>query len=219
MKRVDVLASDIMDLYYQTYKEENEDFFDLDFFIRQVVDAHAFLVRQEYKEQYAMLRGEGAHKVWGVTFSEQWLKKHTGKLEKDGKFFSVKLPDPVLSFPYDQSFCGIQLVVPHHCDVHRTSRAQYWALKFVDGVIFWWPEVTADSTKVTCSDNAPQELDVYYIPVPGEDTELDDGLADPIKDIVWTRMAKARQGEVVDTTNDSNTNTVPQSEINKEQVQ
>lgn len=219
MKDVKVLAQDIMDAYYQQFKEGNEDFFDLDYFVRQVHDARAGILRQEYIDQYKMLRQERRHLNDMVEFSIDWLKSETAKLEKDEATgnFKVKIKGDVFEFPFDQSSIGYQMVVPvkrDACTLVRTRINESNLDKFMPktSVVFWYP---IGNGELEFDKDCCKEVRVYY--VGAEPLDIPDGLSDRIKDIVLNRMFAAKNGRgVIDVTNDSNPNAVPQTEINKE---
>jgi hypothetical protein len=218
MKQIDILAQDIMDLYYGDFKEENEDFFDIDFFIRQVEDTHAFILREEYKQMYAMLRADNRHKVDMVSIPDRWLVRGSleVKSDKDAPAY-VALKNEIFSFPYDQTSCGVQDVIPlEDCTLIRSSYSDVWKEKFTGKIGRWFIIPDNEGVKIGFK-NYTGKVEVLYVPVAGAKTFIDEGLADQIKDIILNRMFKAKSGEgVIDKTNDSNPNAIPETEINKQ---
>jgi len=222
MKDVRILAQDIMDAYYQDYKEDNEDFFDLDYFVRAIGDSHASILREEYIEQYKMLRQENRHLTDMVTFSTDWLKDEILELKKSDEtgYFHAKITGKVFQFPYDQSNCGYQVVAPvkrDGCTLKRTTISEVSLDKFMpeNTIVFWY--VIAKGVLAFDKDCC-KKVRVYY--VDADALDIPDGLADRIKDTILARMFGAKSGRgVINVTNDSNPNAIAQSEINKETMQ
>lgn len=219
-KKLAILAQDIMDMYYQDFKEDEENHFDLDFFKRQVLDAHARLLREEYLQAYAILRSNGGHLVEVVCLGENYITKKRFKLEKDdvSGVWKVKL-GKVFSFPYDNSSTGIQDVTPikyDGCVMVRSKRSKQFMKRFQPETTItrWWPEIN----EIFFDKNCCSEVNVFFIPDSADDSEINPAFADMIKDTVLDRMFRAKNGNVIDQTNDGNKNAIPQTEINKENL-
>lgn len=217
------LAQDIMDLYYQDFKDDNEQHFDIEFFDRQVDDAYAAILREEYIEQYNMLRNEGRGRIDIVTFDSSWLKSELVDLKKhESGLWFVELSQKVFSFPFDQSNVGIQDVrsgkYDADCNFIRDNPDSAWKNKHLPktrGLTFWWPE----DGKVFFDNDCCKQARVLYIPSGGKDLEMQQGVANQIKEYVLRLMKFAKDGVVTDMTNDSNSNQGAQTETNKETLQ
>lgn len=217
----EILAGDILLLAHQGLPDEQETDFDLDFFKRQVGDAYAGILRQQYLDSYKMLRQEGGNFVEIVQFDQQWLKTEVVQVKKDEKsgLFTASLTAKIFTFPFDQSSTGIQQVRSvrfDQCDLVRTRPSFVWKKKYLPTTknVFWWPEqdilyLTSDCCK---------ELQVLYVPSMDEDIELQQGVADQIKEQVLKLFFAARQGNFPDNTNDSRPPSSPESEANPEKL-
>lgn len=219
MKNVRVLAQDIMDAYYQNFKEGNEDFFDHDYFIRQCHDTHASILRDEYIAQYRMLRMEMRHMRDMVEFSFDWLKHEDVELKKNEVtgYYHAEIKGKVFQFPFDQSNVGYQMVTPvkrGDCDLIRTTQHQNHLDKFLpETTVVFWHAIMKNT--LAFDKDCCKNVRVHY--VDSDAMDIPDGLANTIMDVVLNRMFGARNGRgVVDVTNDSNPNAKQQTETNKD---
>lgn len=221
IKKRDVLAQDIMDLHYQSFKDDNEGFFEIDFFERQVDYAYTALLDRDFREMYNRLRRESNTYFDMVSFDALWLRKEKVKVEqdKDTGLYHAKLEQKPYVFLYDQSTIGIQDVVPvkpDECSPVRSHAGRSWKNKHVPETnhVFWWP----DNDGIFFSKKCCTEVFVYFVPGPNADLEISGEKAFEIQGVVLNVMNQARSGTVIDQTNDSNMNKMIQNEVNKEQA-
>lgn len=219
MAKLSIVAQNIMDLYYQQFKAD-EDFFELSHFEYLAGIAYAKILQDEYEKNYKMnLQIEG----YGfVDLSQDWLKIEEQKLEKDSYGFFIKLDKKPFSFLYDKQSSAIQNVTPlggKQCsEFIRMNADEKWKLCALPGTaqIFWYLE--GDKIRFENIACKPEKIKVLY--VPGLDDDFDGDFNIPkskeadIVDWVLNRMFVARQGGVVDMTNDSNPNKTLATEIN-----
>lgn len=224
------IAQAAMDNYLQNYRG-NTDFFDLDDFITRAAAVVADLYEKTYQQKYAELRATKSAKFDLVAFDEGMLsvQELAVTYDKEVGEFSSTLTAPVMTFLYDQSGVGYQLMLavnPKSTKLERTSLNELWQIHYVPFVdrVFWMPEDGKIKyiKKGNCNIN---KVKLYYIPAvqdeDGEvmpDTKLPDGIANMVITGTAMLMKQAAEGVVVDKTNDLNPNKVIQSEINKETV-
>jgi hypothetical protein len=219
MAQLSIVAQNIMDLYYQQYKAD-EDFFELSHFEYLAGVAYGKILQDEYEKNYKMnLQIEG----YGfVDLSQDWLKIEELKLEKDAYGYFIKLSKKPLSFLYDKQSSAIQNIVPlggtKCAEFIRMNAEENWKICALPNVrqIFWFLE--GDKIRFENLQCKPEKLKVLYVPELNDSNDGDFNIpkskeAD-IVDWVLNRMFVARQGNVVDMTNDSNPNKTMGTEIN-----
>lgn len=218
----DTLAQDIMTLFYQDLFVSSDQPFDIDFFIRAVNDSYEAILRQEYIDTYSILRKNGEHLVQLVTFDTKWLRSETLELKKDepSGLWKVTPGGKIFSFPFDQSSVGIQDVRSvryNDCNLVRADVGTGWQDKHMpdNSVTSWWPE----GDDIFFDKDCCKKIRVFYVPVPDETLQMQQGLANQIKEYVLKLMFAAKEGNVPDMTDDNNPIRTPQSEMNKETVQ
>lgn len=216
--KASTLAGDIMDLYIQDYGDSNDDFFDDEFFKRQVADTRAALLDADFKTGYAALRSDRMHQVNMVSFDPLWLVPEDIEI-KEGK---AVLKHRAVSFAFDNSAVGVQDVIADDCNLIRVKYDQGWMMKDSDvfeGESFWFVFPSVDKTVLKFKGCKCKSATVLYIPEFYDDMEINQAKADAIKDVVLRNMFAAKNGGFpVDQTNDSNKNKVKETEINSDQI-
>lgn len=217
------------DLYYQQYKGD-DDFFDLDDFVRNCGNTIAAMYMQFYLQEYAMQRQDRKNDAEVISFDAGWLLEQEVEVVKNGVGIYAKLDNAVMTFPYDKSSIGLQnifITEPFSTDeVERTSLTSLWQLKYIPKTnrIFFYSEVSANDcltiskigfvNKGNCN---IKKIRVLYVPsMVDENALVADGI---INDAVMKTVATMKQlasGNVVDMTADGNSNKIPQTEINKQ---
>jgi hypothetical protein len=220
----EVLAQDIMDTWYGEFKEENEDFHDLDFFIRKVEDTRGEILQTVYNSSYSALRGENVASTELVRFSGIWLDMAIIEFREDKEtgYYVATLGDKKpFSFLNDNSNTALQDLVPVHrdsCRLSRTTIGQLYLQKHLPktDIQFWWPEQDMNgSFCLFATTNCCKKAKLFYI---SEDAdEISKGAANMISERILDMLRKA-SGKAIDTTNDSNPNATVQTEVNKEEM-
>lgn len=218
-----------MDNYYLNYQGE-DDFFDLEDFTTMVGNTIAGMYLTFYQQQYQMLRQEKKEEV--ITFDSGWLMEQDldVSVDKDTKSIYAILEKPVMSFPYDKSSTGIQNIFitdPFSSEeLERVSLSSIWQLKYIPktNVIFFCPDVSpttcdggyAKITFIKKGDCNIKKVRVLYVPSlnDGEAYVSDGVIGDAIIKTVMA-MRQMESGQVIDQTNDGNSNKIMQSEIDK----
>ena len=214
---IQVLAQDIMDLYYQDYKAA-EDFFDLDHFVRQVKYSYDRLLKEEYERRRQELRQEGIVRELIVTLDQSWLSAK--EFDIKGDTTELDLEEKVFSFPFDTNSIGVQDVVAldYACILARATESELWMLKYAPktDTTFWYvKEAGKIGIKKACGKG---RIKVLYVPSISDKMDISDALASAIQKDVLLTMMQARQGTVINETNDGNQNKSAQTELNQDQV-
>lgn len=220
MSVISIVAQNVMDLYYQAYKSD-EDFFELYHFQYLVGVGYGKVLQDEYEKNYKLnLQIEG----YGyVNISQDWLKseEHTIEKDKDDRFF-IKLNKKPFSFLFDNQTSAVQNVIPlggPKCgEFIRMNGDERWKLCAVAGTaqVFW----ILEDEKIYFENLTVKPTKIKVLYVPGLDKDIDDNFNIPktkeadVIDWVLQRMFVARQGGVIDMTNDGNNNKALANEIN-----
>jgi hypothetical protein len=207
-----------MDLYYRDYKSDDA-FLDVEHFERLCTAAYNHLVYEEYRENKILntrLMGFSA-----VSLSQDWLRRETFKVQEDAerKEMYVELPGKPFSFPFDTMASGIQHVRPlgspctdfirvspedefHMCAVMPRTRKVFW---------FGLGDRIVIKNYAHCK---LKEVEVAYVPKLTDDPEsqISDAKEMAVITTALNLALAARNGNVIDTTNNSNPNTLPQTE-------
>lgn len=207
-KALKVAAQAIMDLYYQDYKPDDA-FFDKEDFAAWVGKAYGSVADAVAKQIYDASRSEGMPMI---IFSQDWWAKKTIPIKENvGDITKLKFT----GFTYDNQVSGIQQV-GDGVRFARTTLTEFWQLgqsKSKNSFIFWYTDFDKLRFRATCE--IPKEVDVYYIPSPEDSNfKLPKSKEFEIATIAWNLMtAGKQQTPFVDSTNNSNKNITPATEV------
>ncbi len=221
MPTLAIVSSDIKDLYNQEF-EQDSTFFRDGHFDRMAAMEYGSLIQQYYNQNYNQNRQETGYGT--VDLSQDWLVPEEHELEKDDKGFFVSLNFKPFSFMFDQQTSAIQNIFPlkgNSCGKFaRTSVKELY--KFDSDIIpttkiNWWYYDMCGQIRFVDMKCKPETVQVYYLPSMGDepcpDFLIPDGLASQITSNVLRVMLAAKNGNVVDMTNDGNSNRTIQTEI------
>jgi hypothetical protein len=213
-----------MDMYFQNFKTD-EDFFHLYHFTYLCGIAYARILEDEFKEARAQSKAESGYTTYDIALQSDWLiekeldvKKHE---DREDDAYYVDLPVRPFSFPYDPYGYGIQSVRGKgQCNnfVRATSRIeQQLCVMPTTSRIFYFPQAKRlELRNMFCH---LDKITVVLLP-DIEDPELGPDGGDIPKskeDMVIGRvmqlMMAARNGTVVDMSNNSNPNKALATEI------
>lgn len=228
MTRLNILASLVMDAYYQQYAKE-DDFF-------KIEDFEAFCAPFYYQvlqEDFEKSRKEMI--ILGYILSDEeptlnagWFSTKEFDVKKENDQYIVTLPS-VISFSKDVSFSGVQAVYPFDkigdcCgEFAKITANACKTLKFLpqsDKTIYWYPLGNKlKFERVTCG---LKKVNVSYIPSLDEECGEDEIVVPEsyVADILvrtYNFMMSARNGAVIDKTNNQNPNKTMQTEIDIQQ--
>lgn len=212
------LAQNIMDLYYQQYKSD-EDFFELYHFEYLSWVAYSKLLQDEYEKSYKMALAETG--IGLAQINPQWYKiEEKDVVASDMGDREVVLDNCPFTFRFDKQSTGIQDILPlsGKCgEFIRLGIGEWWKLKNAPNTdIVWWTPVGNKIIfkKLKCG---LKKVKIIYIPSfdlkNPDNCMLTDSAQADIIDWVLQRMFAARQGIVIDMTANQNPNKVIETEI------
>jgi len=207
-KALRIAAQAIMDAYYQDFKPDDA-FFDLDDFAAWLGKAYGGVADTVAKEIYDASRIEGMPMI---IFSQDWWAKKTISIkEKSADISDLKFT----GFTYDSQTSGIQQV-GNGVRFVRTTLTELWQLegrRTPSSIIYWYADF--DKIKFIATCDLPKEVEVYYIPTPEDSNfKLPKSKEFEIATIAWNFMISAKkETPFVDTTNNSNKNITPATEV------
>jgi hypothetical protein len=213
------IAQDVMDLFYQEYKMDSE-FWTIDDFIGHTGDTISEIYNAYYQQMYKESLAEKKQEV--VMFDAGILSSQVLKIQNVGGVLSAKLEEPVMSFLYDQSSTGVQVVSitkPYSDNqVERTTLQAKWQLQYLPqtNTIFFYVDrdILYFINKGNCN---VSEVNVHYIPSMYPCAIIPDGIIDMAKTKVLKLLRELAQ-TVVKETNNQNHNKIIESEIDKTQL-
>lgn len=213
-KALKVAAQGIMDLYYQDFKPDDA-FFDLEDFATWIGHCYGSIADNVAKEIYDASRSEGMPMI---IFSQDWWAKKTVTVkDKVADISDLKFT----GFTYDNQTSGIQQV-GNGVNFIRTTLTGLWQLgqrRSKVNIIYWYTDFGKLKFEGTCT--IPESVDVYYIPTPDDDQfKLPKSKAFEIATTAWNLMIAAKkETPFVDTTNNSNKNVTPATEVDTSTAQ
>lgn len=212
------------DLYYQNYKSDDQ-FFDLEHFNFLLAAEYVKLIKAEATQNKRQNKIDTGFSY--IEISPYWLKtEKVSVTEVDGKKIST-LTEPVFQFDYDAMGSGIQEVYTVNNNTHtvntpcgevqRVSRNDRWIACAMppNAKLFYFVSgnKTIEFVNVHCN---LKEVEVTYVPgveCIGDDFEIhQDKVHDIIRSVLNT-MFGAKNGNIVDMSDDSNPNTTPATEL------
>lgn len=203
-----------MDNFFQDYKGES-DFWELDDFISMCGNTISGMYYDIYKQQYALLKQQKKTEL--VAFDAGWLVEEIVPVKQNGLQYFIDFDSNVMTFPYDQNDIGIQNVFNGFDELKRTTLSTLWQLKYLPKTnrIFYYLGLG----KIGIYNNGNcniKELRVLYIPAmnDGESSVPDGIIGDAIIKTIMA-MRQMASGEIIDKTDDFNTNKILQTELDK----
>lgn len=214
------LANRVKDLYYQDYAPD-ESFFDAYDFKFHCAAVYSDLLDKMFQQ----MRKEGKveNGFSNVEISANWLVKEELELQQDPvtKLYFATTSSKIFGFGFDEfSYALDQLVrigdcKSKKCRLQKLSRNEvpYLDLAAATSLCYFWQ---AEGDRITFTDNVGKVL-VPYVPIVDADNDnnvLSDIIASDVIKAVYTLMVAARNGTVIDESNDSNKNTTAQNQQN-----
>jgi len=207
-KALKVAAQGIMDLYYQDFKPD-EAFFDLEDFAAWIGKAFGLVADNVAKQIYDASRSEGMPMI--IFSQDWWAKKTVDVKDNEADISGLKYT----GFTYDSQNSGIQQVGDGK-KLIRTTLTEVWQLsqtRSKTDIVYWYSDFGKLKFVGTCA--IPKLVDVYYIPN-ADDSEfkLPKSKEFEIATMAWNLMiAGKKETPFVDTTNNSNKNITPATEV------
>ena len=204
------------DMYYQDFATRDA-FFDKSDFMFHAATYYSQAINQIY--QAIRRENKAIDGFTNIELPGQWLIKSTISLSEDGEYFSASLPYALFSFDFDGFANGIQRV---RDTGSKSKNKKIELIKITNNDIdfislspqtcvgYYW---LSEGSKVTATKNV--EMDVWYIPsVVGNDENcvLSDNIAADVIKSTLTVMFGAKNGNVVQMTNNGNNNPIIQNQ-------
>lgn len=221
MNTLDVVAQQIMDLYYQEYKS-TEDFFELMHFQYMASIVYSDLLQKEYEKSYKLNLAETG--IGEASLNPAWfITEHLTIIRTDDGVadFVGELKCPVFQFTFDKSNCGIKdlMGLNGKCkDFIRMNSDERYKIALLppSPEVYWFPlgEKKIYFANVYCG---VSKALVLYIPEANylnDSAIIPSGIEAQLVRAVLDIMFAARNGKVIDVTEDSNPNSALQTEIN-----
>lgn len=217
MADIKTVAGHTMDLYFGDFAEAAE-FFDIDDFVFYTGAAYADLLGQEYRIEYAKMAAEGEGNL--VSFSHDWLQTFEAKRDKDDDGYFIKLPQPVMSFPFDKRDLGIQNIFAANKlmakEYIRSSIGTIWQDQFLPASTnIYWALLRDKIYLYTNIGEPPMLSKLVYIPGISDDLDIPDTRVQMVMTDTLKMMRDAEQGNLVKETADGNLNETLVSDVDR----
>ena len=200
-----------MDLFYQDYKPA-ESYLQIKHFVFLCIAADAKLKQDDYDKQVNLnLRKRKPNAA--VSLSYENYVTVTVPVKNN----SVVLPTDIMMFSgADQSVSVSQVEPEGGCgDIIPLLHEEKWQAKDIKGVVFWLMNCNGLeflNLKENCD---PKKMKVTYIPQLVEKSKVQPSRKMAILNMVNLYIKSAKEGVIINMSNDGNPNTTPQTEINK----
>jgi len=213
------VATLVMDAYYGDLRG-NDDYFEEAHFQFVTRAAYGKLLDNEMREARALAKIETGFYV--IDVSQDWLIiEQLSFTKKNERTWTAKLKQVPFPFAFDKMGYGVQSLIPAddcECsDFIRMSPDEYWKLNSnmmpITNKVYYYvikDEITLKN--VRCN---PGKVDVSYVPSlsDAEDSIININKQFDVFTLAVTAMRQARDGAVVDETNNANKNKSIETEI------
>lgn len=211
------VAQNLMDLYYQQYKSD-EDFFEEYHFKYIVAAAYAKLLQDKYEKSYAKNKRE--NNIGEATLNPQWFV--TEEIEvgsSDDADKELELKSCPFFFDFDKQSSSIQGIYPlsGKCrEFIRIGVDDLWKLNNAPttNIVYWY--ALGNKIKFRNVHCGLRKVRVAYIPSFNEledNCSFPDSLIFETVTLSYNMMRSAREGTIIDFTNNQNPNKVMETEI------
>lgn len=209
--KVSRIAQICMDAFYQEFKPADA-FLRLEHFVHLCLAADNKLKQDEFKEQRLLnirMRNFNAP----IILNNSLFEEAEFSIVND----RVKLPHPIMSFSGDDSMIGIASVEPvGQCKPFmRINANEKSSACNIDDVVLWYPlknEIVFLNLQKVCN---PSKVRISYVGMLDKDSLINEAREWGIITMVTQFIKAAKDGVIVDMSNDQNPNVATQTEINK----
>lgn len=200
-----------MDLLYQEFRPDNG-FWRLQHFIDFCIAADSKLKQDEFAA-LVILRLRSRQPGADISMAADNYISVEVELKKD----RAKLPSPIMTFTGDNDNLGVSSVTPiGKCkNFMRINIGEEWMACDIPSVVFWKPDcdgIKFINLKGNCT---PEKVTITYIPQLNNKSSIQEARKWAILTMVTGFIKQAKDGVVIDMTNDGNSNATIQTEINK----
>lgn len=209
-ERIKTVAQISMDAFYQDYKPATA-FLRLEHFTWLCVAADAKLKQNEYKEQVLLNLRRRAPHAPVILGADNYVSAEV--VIKKGK---ALLPDAIMMFPGAKANMGISHVVPEgNCaGFIPVTEDEKWQVCNIKDVVFWFP-VPCGIGFLNLEICNPKKVTVTYIAQLSSGSTVQESRKWDILNMVTIYIKSAKDGVIIDMSNDGNSNASNQTEINK----
>lgn len=226
MTRLDVLSSLVMDALNQQYSKDS-DFFKIDDFSSYCAVFYFQVLQEEFNKRRREYMQSPNLENEEVTLSDAWYKIKSFTVQKEGEEYSITMPTYLL-LSNDTFNVGIrQLFVNGNksdcCNnFAKIKMSQCNSLQFLpksDRTVYYYPFSDKIVFKNAKCKLEGVSLDVMYIPSLSEEADelnetiIPSGVCAEIVTRTYNFLIQAKNGNVVDKTNNQNPNKGIQTEI------
>lgn len=211
------VAQNLMDLYYQQYKSD-EDFFEEYHFKYIVAAGYAKLLQDKYEKSYRQNKAE--NNIGEATLNPQWfVSEEIEVVASEDADRELTLKSCPFFFDFDKQSSSIQGIYPlsGKCrEFIRIDIDSLWKLNNAPNtnIVYWY--VMGNKIKFRNIQCGLKKVRITYIP---SLKELEDTCSFPdsmVFDTItfsYNMMRAAREGTVIDFTNNQNPNKVLETEL------
>lgn len=200
-----------MDMFYQEFKPAGA-FLRLKHFVWLCIAADGKLKQDEYNNQ-VMLNLRARKPNAQVILSADNYDTVVVKISKS----KAILPTPIMTFPGAGSTYGVSQVIPEgNCrSFMPLSEMERWQACNIKDVVFWFPIPCGIEFLNLAGNCDPKQVTVSYIPQVSENSTVQETRKWSILNMVTVFVKSAKDGVIIDMSNDGNPNVASQTEINK----
>jgi hypothetical protein len=212
-------AEALMDMYYQQYRTD-EDFFTLDHFVYICAVVYSKILEDEYQQARREARQQEGYA--NIVLNHDFLISEKITPQKEDGDYVLNLKSKLFAFPYDPYSFAIQRIHNPAAGCKRFIRTNMLKADWMEGIlpktdrVFYYGFGSKIILKnVSCLLKGP--ITVYYVPeISAADpqvAEIPEGKGYQVLAGGFDLMSRARNGEPVDMTNNSNPNKAMQTEL------
>lgn len=208
---IEKIGAFCMNTFYQSYRPA-------DGFLRQehfewlCIAADAKLKQDEYNNQVNLNLKKRVANAPVVMSVDNYVTEDIDIIDE-----KAKLPNPIMMLAGASPTIMVSRIVPEgNCSGFiPISPAERWEVDHIKDVVFWMPMcegVEFIHLKENCN---PQKAKITYIPILSKNSTVPESRKWGIITLVNAYIKSAKEGVLVDMTNDANPNSSLQTEINK----
>lgn len=218
--RVDISipVQGVIDLFYQDFAPESAFIQDVQV-AELMISAYAEMLNSSFRTQKLLNKNVIGYSY--VEISDAWLVTAELKVNRDGANYNATLEEEIFSFDYDVLSSGLQRVVPIGCDCNeliRISVSDEWKYCRMPANNKLFYSASGKALKLFGNSKMPSKVKVWYFPA----LDFENPLSNRIPESMVNELTKntlqllliAKQGVVIDKSNDGNPNTAPATEMN-----
>jgi len=208
---VRIVAQVAEHLFYQNYKPASA-FLRLKHFVFLVIAADSKLKKDEYDGLVALNLRKRMPNAQVILSSDNFITVDVDIVKE-----KAVLPYPIMSYSGAEPSLSVSQVKPHgNCgNIMPTSQAERWQAEMIKDVPFWLPVcdgIEFINLERNCN---PSKVKVTYVPQLTKKSVVQESRKWAILNMINLYVKSAKEGVIIDMSNDGNSNVATQTEINK----